>query len=93
MALLGSKQHTAGDTKRWTVKYERWLANGANVDQIDITTSSATCTVGSVTILGPDVFFLLTGGELNERLTVSLVMGDNLGNIKRDTIAFTVIAP
>jgi hypothetical protein len=91
MALLGSKQHTEGDSRRWTVKYEKWLANGANIDQIDVQSDSVTCTVGTATILGPDVYFLLTGGELNERLTVTLVMADNLGNIKRDTIAFTVV--
>lgn len=92
MALLGSEQHTVGDTRRWTIRYGDWLANGANIEQIDIQSNSVTCTVGTVTILGPDVFFLLTGGELNERLTVTLTMADNLGNIKHDTIAFTVIA-
>jgi hypothetical protein len=93
MTLLASKQHTVGDTRRWTVKYEDWLANGANIDQIDVTSSSPTCTVGSVTILGPDVFFLLAGGVLNERLMVTLTMADNLNNVKTDTIAFTVVAP
>ena len=93
MALLGSKQHTVGDTKRWTVNYTCWLANSATIDQINIESDSPTCTVGNITILGHDVIFYLIGGTLSERLTLSLTMSDNLGNIKHDTIAFTVVAP
>ena len=92
MALLGSKQHTEGDTKRWTVNYADWLDNAATIEQIDAQSNSVTCTVGSVQILGHDIVFFLSGGELNERLNVSLTMTDDLGNIKHDTIAFTVIA-
>jgi hypothetical protein len=93
MALLGSKQHTASDTRKWTVDYNRWLENTSDIEQIDVQSSSATCTVGNISILGPEVVFFLSGGELGERLTVTLVMTDKLGNIKTDTIAFTVVAP
>lgn len=92
MALLGSKQHTAGDTRRWTVNYADWLANTATIAQIDVQSNSDTCTVGSIEILGQDIVFFLSGGELNERLMVTLTMTDSLGNIKHDTISFTVIA-
>jgi uncharacterized protein YacL (UPF0231 family) len=92
MALLGSKQHTVGDTKRWTVNYDKWLSNTATIDQIDVTSDSLTCTVGDVQILGHEIIFFLSGGEVNERLNVALTMTDDLGNIKHDTIAFTVIA-
>lgn len=92
MALLGSKQHTAGDTKLWTIEYDRWLANTATIEQIDVQSDSVTCTVATPTVLGREITFLLIGGTLNERLNVSLTMTDNLGNIKHDTIAFTVIA-
>jgi hypothetical protein len=91
--LLGSKTHTVGDTRRWTVQYGDWLANTATIDTIVATSSSTTCTVQTPTILGTDVVFFLIGGTLNEQLTVTLVMTDDLGNIKTDTIAFTVIAP
>jgi hypothetical protein len=91
--LLGSKQHTVGDTKRWTVDYDQWLANTATIAQIDVQSSSITCTVGNVSILGHSIVFYLTGGTLNEQLTVSLTMTDDLGNIKNDTIAFTCVAP
>lgn len=92
MALLGSKQHTAGDTKRWTVNYEFWLDNAAVIDAIDVQSSSTTCTVNDIAVSGPTIVFFLAGGELNERLTVSLTMTDNFGNIKHDTIAFMVVA-
>jgi len=93
MALQGSKQHTVGNTTRWTLKYGGWLDNTATVEQIAIESDSPTCTVGDITILGQDVVFFLIGGTLSERLTLSLTMADNLGNIKHDTIAFTVVAP
>jgi hypothetical protein len=92
MALLGSKHHTEGDTKRWVVNYECWLANTATIEQIDVQSDSTTCTVGNISIDGPQIIFFLSGGELNERLNVALTMTDDLGNIKHDTIAFTVVA-
>ena len=90
--MLGSKNHTAGNTIRWTVRYGNWLTN-CNISQIDVQSSSATCTVGNIEILGPDIVFFLSGGELNERLTVALTMTDERGNTKNDSIAFTVVAP
>jgi hypothetical protein len=90
--LLGSKTHTAGDRRRWTVQYGYWLANTAVIDQIDIQSSSPTCTVEDPIILGTDVVFFLVGGTLNEQVTVTLTMTDDLGNVKTDTIKFTVVA-
>jgi hypothetical protein len=93
MALLGSKQHTVGDTKRWTINYEDWLDNAAVIQDIAVQSDSLTCTIGDSDISGPNVIFFLVGGALNERLTVSLTMTDSFGNIKHDTIAFTCVAP
>lgn len=93
MAILASKQHTVADTKRWTVSYDKWLANTAKIQQIDVQSDSNTCTVGAIEILGNDVTFLLSGGTLNERVNLALVMTDDRGNIKHDSIAFTCIAP
>lgn len=90
--LLGSKQHTEGDTRRWTVSYDRWLANTAQIQQVDVQSDSDTCTVGGIEILGNDVIFLLSGGVLNERVNLALTMTDDRGNIKHDKIAFTVVA-
>ena len=90
---LASKRHTAGDSRWWTVKYDRCLKNGAKIDTMDITSNSTSCTVSDTEILGPDVRFRLNGGTVGERVTVSLEMNDDAGNVKNDTIIFTVISP
>jgi len=58
-----------------------------------VASSSVTCTISESVILGQVVVFFLIGGVTGETLTVSIVMTDSLGNIKRDTIMFTVVAP
>lgn len=90
---IASKRHVEGDTRFWTIQYDRWLDNSATIEQIDVQSDSATCTVGSPTILGTDVVFSLIGGTLGEQVSVELTMTDNIGNIKHDIIKFTVVAP
>jgi hypothetical protein len=91
--ILGSKIHTAGDTKRWRIGYSRWLANAVNIASAIITSSSTTCTVDDTVVLGDEVIFFLTGGVQGETVTVSVAMTDTDGNIKNDTIYFTCVAP
>jgi hypothetical protein len=91
--LVASKQHTVGDVRRWTVQYDRWLDNAVKIEQIDVDSDSVTCTTSGIEILGDDVVFFLNGGSLGERVTVTLTMTDDQGNIKHDTIKFTVVAP
>lgn len=90
---LASKRHTAGDVRRWTLRYWRWLENTATIMSADIASSSLTCTVDNVTVLGKEVVFFLNGGEVGETLTVSVAMTDSLDNVKHDIIAYTVVAP
>ncbi len=47
----------------------------------------------TVSTTATTLIFFLTGGSLNEALTVSLQIGDTLGEVKNDTINFNVIAP
>ena len=91
--LLGSKSHTAGDTRRWEIDYSRWLDNTVDIESVDVTSSSTTCTVQSNEILGDTVIFFLTGGTVGETLTVTLAMQDTAGNTKTDTLSFHVISP
>lgn len=92
--LLGSKIHTAGDTKRWIIDYSRWLENPANIVSATVTSSSTSCTVTPpATVLGKEVIFFLNGGAVGEKLTVSIAMTDSDTNQKHDTIVFTVVAP
>jgi hypothetical protein len=51
--------------------------NTANIDQVDVQSDLATCTVADISILGPAVVFFLVGGELNERLILTLTMTDS----------------
>ena len=90
--LVASKQHTEGDSKRWTVQYGRWLDNPAKIETVDIQSDSTSLVVEPGEILGTDVNFLVHGGTLGEQAIVRLAMTDNQGNIKHDTIRFTVIA-
>lgn len=92
--ILGSKQHTVGDIKRWTVDYSRWLENPASIVSATVTSSSTSCTITPpATVLGKEVIFFLSGGTVGEKLTVSIVMVDSDTNQKHDTIVFTVVAP
>jgi hypothetical protein len=93
MTLLHSKSHTAGDTRRYTVDYSDWLDNPATITQCTALSSSADCTVNNTRVLGEEVVFFLAGGVQGEQLTVLMTMSDTDGNIKNDTIAFTVVAP
>jgi hypothetical protein len=80
MTLLATKQHTANGTERWTVDYDRWLDNAAEIERIDVTSSSATCTASEPQALGRQASFLLNGGEVGENVTVTLTMRDSLKN-------------
>jgi hypothetical protein len=89
--LVASKQHTEGDSRRWTVQYDRWLDNTAQIETIDIQSNSLTLTVAPGEILGTDVTFVVSGGVVGEVATIALVMTDDRGNVKHDTIRFVVI--
>jgi len=90
--LLASRSHTAGDTKRWTVRYDEWLDN-TEIAQMEVVSNLPSCTIGNITILGTEIVFFLSGGNANEQLTLTLTMTDDLGNIKQDTVAFTIVPP
>ena len=91
--ILGSKQHTVGNTTRWRIDYSRWLDNTATIETAAITSPAAALTVGDTMVLGREVVSFLSGGEVNETTTLSVQMTDSLGNVKNDTIVFTVVAP
>lgn len=91
--LLGSKKHTVGDVRKWIIDYSHWLDNAAEILSATVTSSSTTCTIGTHTVVGREVIFFLEGGVLNEILTVTITMTDTFGNVKNDTLSFTVVAP
>jgi hypothetical protein len=93
LMILGSLRHTVGDARKWTVDYDLWLENAAEIASFAAASASTTLTVGTTEIMGRAATFILSGGTLNEQTTVALTMTDSFGNIRNDTIKFTVIAP
>jgi len=91
--LVKSDSHTVGSTIRWTVKYDKWLANTAYISAAAVSSSDVNYTVSGVLVEGKDIVFLISGGALNLPVTITVTMTDNLGNILRDTIALIGVAP
>ena len=91
--LITSKRHTAGDTIRWKVDYDRWLDNAATIDGMAVISSSNDLTIANIQLLGRHIYFFLTGGNVNEQVILTLTMTDNFGNIKHDTLQYTVVTP
>ena len=90
---LASKAHTAGNTVDWTICYGRWLGDAAEISNATVVSSSPTCPVTGVTVLGDDVVFFLSGVEVGDQLTLTLTMSDTRGRTKLDSIQFTVVPP
>jgi len=91
--ILGSKTHTAGDTVRWKVDYDRALDNAAEITGMQISSSSTSLGVTNIQLLGRHIYFLLSGGNVNEQVVLTLAMTDNFGETERDTIHYTVVEP
>lgn len=91
--LLGSKQHTAGDTRLWKISYDRWLDNTATIQEIELTPDADDCTIDDIVILGREVNFILAGGTINTTCVVAVKMTDSLKNVKTDSLMFTFVAP
>lgn len=100
MAVLAQKTHTAGNRRRWRVSYEDWLEEGvtvasAVVSLTDVTIAPLTGASVDTSSVDPDghVIFWTNGGVVNEVFTINVAMTNSSGEIKKDTIGFTVIAP
>lgn len=98
--LLGSQNLTSGDKRRYMVSYEEFLIKGAILTSVTVAVSAgATSSVGSgatIAVLTVDekgIIFWLTGGLLNEKFTLNIVVQDNNSETVNDTIAFTIVAP
>lgn len=91
MSVLGKRPHTVGNRKRFVVNYSRWLPEGVTIASQSETSSSLTATVDGVTAKDHHLTFFTNGGTLNETFTVSVQITDTLGQIKNDTVEFTVV--
>lgn len=91
MGALAKKAHTVGNRKRWTLTYARWLPEGISIASAVATSSSVTATVDGVTSKDHHLMFFTNGGTVNETFTVTVQITDTLGQVKNDTVEFTVV--
>ena len=105
--LLATKQFTLGDTIQYTVDYREHpgsgpytivppnpVRDGDSITSTTVVSNSSDVTItGAVVKEGHKVFFVLSGGVLNETFTLNIVANDNFGEVLNDQIAFTVVAP
>lgn len=94
MSQLNNLPITVGDVRRFVLDYNEWLPRGDTITACTITSSSTTTTVGSVTVLqGNYVSLMVTGGLLNEVVTLSIQATTNRGAVKNDTLSLFVVSP
>lgn len=92
--ILGRLNQTVGDRRRYVIDYSQWLDSGVTCASAVFTvTGSTSATVDTNTIVADKVIFFLNNGLLNEVFTVNVAMTDSRGEIKHDTLQFTVVAP
>lgn len=97
--ILGQKAHTAGDTIRYIIDYSRWLEDGVSLSIATVAMDPGSSlihdiTISLVTVLAAHsrVSFLMAGGSVNETFTLDVQVTDSRGEIKNDTLQFTVVA-
>lgn len=90
---LAKASHTVGNRIRFIIDYSDWLDDGVTVSAGAVTSSSTTATINGTLAIDNKVLFYVNGGVLAETFTVSIQMTDSKGEIKNDTMAFTVVAP
>ena len=101
MANLGTKLHTAGNTKIFKGDYSDWLAEGTSLEpgatvvlSPAFTAAITDIVVSAIQVLPSHrVSFKLSGGSANEVFTLDVQITDSRGEIKNDTLGFRVIAP
>jgi hypothetical protein len=97
--LLGTKAHTAGNKTRYFVDYSVWLDEGVSLSSATVVLDPAfTATVTDITLTSVlclpshQVSFFMQGGSVNENFTLDVQVVDSRGEIKNDTLGFTVVA-
>lgn len=98
--MLGQKAHTAGNKTRYEVDYIDWLEEGTSLATATVVLDAkfvgtvTDITITNVTTLpSSKVAFFMQGGSVNETFTLDCQITDSRGEIKNDTLGFTVVAP
>jgi len=94
---LGRKSFTIGNTRRYSVNYQDWLAEGCTLASGTATmlTPGITDIVITSVAVAPSgrLYFTLAGGSANEIFTVAVSITDSRGEVKNDTCNFNCVAP
>ena len=92
--LIKSDSHPVGGTIRWRVQYGRWIENTAYIlGTSTIESNNTAYGVGALTVEGKDLVFIVSGGALNQAVTLTVTMRDSLGNVLPDTINLIGVNP
>lgn len=95
--LLKNIFHTAGNSTRYTIDYCEWLEPGTTIIAFTAVLASGSVTTATITgaLVNPsgEGVFFVNGGAINENFTVALQGTDSRGEIVKDTLTFTVVAP
>lgn len=92
MTTLAKRPHTVGNKKRYTVNYGRWLPEGVTIASSSVTTTDTSVTITVAASADHRLTFFVEGGTLNQTFTVSVQITDSIGQIKNDTIEFSVVS-
>lgn len=95
--LLGTRNLTSGDVRRYQVSYRGFLAPGEKIKLPTVTIPAGlTSSIGAVSMDVDDdlVFFFVTGGSnLNEAFTATVQVQTTYLQTINDTIAFQIVSP
>lgn len=93
---LPTREHTAGNKRRFVVDYREWMNPGATVSAFTavLSPSTVTATVTGAAIQDDQTcVFFVNGGAEGEEFEVDLTLTTSYGEIKIDVVPFVVIAP
>lgn len=89
---IAKRAFTVGNTKRYTINYGRWLPEGVTIASATVTPSSANASISGQVAKDHRLTFLLTATTVNETFTVAVQIVDTIGQVKNDTLEFTVVS-
>lgn len=97
MAVLGKYFQDPDERKRYTIDYEDWLDQGELISSVtfDVTPSTGTPVVIDGDAIDPDslgVVFYASEGTAGVTYKVYVTMTSSNGQIKQDTVQFTIKA-
>jgi hypothetical protein len=93
---LGRFSKTPSERKRYAIDYSEWLDTGETVASYVFTvtpsdaTTPFTVDASSLSASGTSIVFFVSGGNNNSQYTVDVKATTSGGQIKEDTVLFTV---